>query len=65
MAPEESVFVGDAKSDLIAGKKAGVRVIVLSNEGAIGETFAFEQPDMVINNLTQLVEFLEQEAAVE
>ena len=27
LAPEDSVFVGDAKSDLIAGKKAGLRVI--------------------------------------
>lgn len=65
LAPEDSVIVGDAKSDLIAGKRAGVRVIILSNEAAVGETFASEQPDMVIDNLTQLVMFLEQEAAAE
>ena len=65
LAPEDSVFVGDTKADLIAGKRAGVRVIVLSNGGAVGETFAPEQPDMVIDNLTQLVMFLEQEAAAE
>ena len=65
LAPEDSVIVGDTKSDLIAGKKAGVRVIILSNEAAVGEAFAPEQPEMVIDNLTQLVMFLEQEAAAE
>ncbi|HEY87497.1 MAG TPA: HAD family hydrolase [Dehalococcoidia bacterium] len=65
LAAEDSIIVGDAKSDLIAGKKAGVRVIVLSSEGAVGETFAPEQPDMVIDNLSQLVRFLEQEVAAE
>jgi len=65
LAAEDSVIVGDAKSDLIAGKKAGVRVIVLGNRGTVGETFAPEQPDMVIDNLTQLVRFLEQEVAAE
>jgi len=65
LAAEDSVFVGDAKSDIIAGKKAGVRVIVLSNEGDVDETFAPEQPDMVIDNLTQLVMFIEQESAAE
>jgi phosphoglycolate phosphatase-like HAD superfamily hydrolase len=65
LAAEDSVIVGDAKADLIAGKKAGVRVIVLSKGGTIGETFAPEQPDTVIDNLTQLVRLLEQEAAAE
>lgn len=65
LAAEDSVIVGDTKADLIAGKRAGVRVIVLGNGGTVGETFAPEQPDMVIDNLTQLVRFLEQEAAAE
>lgn len=65
LTPEDSVIVGDTKSDLIAGKRAGVRVIILSNEAAVGEAFAPEQPEMVIDNLTQLVMFLEQEAAAE
>ncbi len=65
LAPEDSVIVGDTKSDLIAGKRAGVRVIILSNEAAVGEAVAPEQPCMVIDNLTQLVMFLEQEAAAE
>ena len=65
LAAEDSVIVGDTKADLIAGKKAGVRVIVLSNGGTVGETFAPEQPDTVIDNLTQLVRLLEQEAAAE
>ena len=64
LAPEDAVFVGDAKSDLIAGKRAGVRVIILSNGGAVGETFTSESPDMVIDNIAQLVTFLEQEAAL-
>jgi len=65
VTPGDTVFVGDTKADLIAGKKAGVRVIVLSNHGAIFETAVHEQPDMVIDDLTQLVGFLEREAAAE
>jgi HAD superfamily hydrolase (TIGR01509 family) len=65
LTPEDSVIVGDAKSDLIAGKKAGVRVIVLRNEGNIGKKFTNEQPDMVIDNLTQLVSLWKKETAVE
>jgi len=65
VAPDDAVFVGDTKADLIAGKKAGVRVIVLGNRGAVVDTSAHEQPDMVIDDLTQLVEFLEREAATE
>ena len=65
LAPLDSVIVGDTKADLIAGKRAGVRVIVLGNGGAVNKTFAPEQPDMVIDNLTQLVGFLERETAAE
>ena len=62
LSPEDAVFVGDAKSDLIAGKRAGVRVIILSDGSAVSETFTSESPDMVIDNIAQLVTFLEQEA---
>jgi HAD superfamily hydrolase (TIGR01549 family) len=62
LSAEDVVLVGDAKSDLIAGKRAGVRVIVL-NEGSTGGTSGPEQPDMVIDNLAKLMKFMEQEAA--
>ena len=65
LAPQDCVIVGDAKADLIAGKRAGVRVIVLSNGGNVSETLASEQPDMIIDDITQLAGFLERDAAAE
>jgi len=61
LTPEDCVFVGDTRADLIAGKKAGVRVIVLSNGAAISQALATEQPHAIIDNLSQLVGFLEQD----
>jgi HAD superfamily hydrolase (TIGR01509 family) len=58
LAPQDCVIVGDAKADLIAGKRAGVRVIVLNNRENISGTVASEKPDMIIDDITQLTRFL-------
>lgn len=65
LASHDCVIVGDAKADLIAGRRAGVRVIVLSNGGSVSETLASEQPDMIIDDITQLAGVLERDAAAE
>lgn len=59
---KDCVLIGDAQADVTAGKEAGVRVIVLSTGVCSGEILDTEQPDMVIDDLTQLGGFLEQEA---
>ena len=52
---EESVFVGDSQADIIAAKRAGLRVIAMTTGVASQQTLAAEEPTMIIDNLTQLV----------
>jgi phosphoglycolate phosphatase len=65
LVPQDCVIVGDAKADLIAGKRAGVRVIVLNNRENISGILASEKPDMIIDDITQLTRFLQQDAFAE
>ena len=54
LSVEEGVFVGDAQADIIAGKRARIRVIAVSTGVASKKTLATEEPNMIIDNLTQL-----------
>jgi len=54
----ESIFVGDSRADIIAGKRAGVSVIAVSTGVADREALIAEEPVIIIDDLTQLVKII-------
>lgn len=54
LARSDSVFVGDSRADVIAGRRAGVQVIALSTGVATKEQLAEEEPDDIIDSLAAL-----------
>jgi D-glycero-D-manno-heptose 1,7-bisphosphate phosphatase len=57
VSPAEAVLIGDAASDVEAGRAAGVRtILVLTGRGE--EDRATARPDAVANNLLAAVEFV-------
>jgi len=53
---EQSLFVGDSKNDIQAAKAAQVRCVALSYGYNHGQPIELEQPDLVIDNLNQLLQ---------
>ena len=51
ISPSESVYIGDAPSDIEAGKKAGTMTIAVLTGSHTEEKFRDVQPDFVIPNL--------------
>ena len=51
----QSLFVGDSRNDVRAAKAAGVRCVALSYGYNHGRPIEEESPDMVIDNLQQLI----------
>jgi len=58
LSPEECVFVGDSRVDVIAGKKAGLRTIAVHTGVASKELLAREGPDYVLSDLNWLISYL-------
>lgn len=55
VTPQESLFVGDSRNDVLAAKAAGVRCVALSYGYNHGRPIAEESPDAVIDNLQELI----------
>lgn len=53
---EQSLFVGDSKNDIQAAKAAGVSCVALSYGYNHGQPIELEQPALVIDNLSQLLQ---------
>lgn len=54
LSPEEVVLVGDYKFDLIAGRDAGVKTLLLKNKG----NFSSQLADIVINSLGEIKDII-------
>ena len=59
LSAEEVIFVGDTPTDIIAGRRANIRVVAVSTGTADREKLAAEKPTAVIDNLSQLVTAIE------
>jgi phosphoglycolate phosphatase len=55
LSTEECVFVGDAQSDIITGKAAGVMTIAISTGVAQEGTLSQEGPDAIVDSLAELL----------
>ncbi|MDF3935476.1 phosphoglycolate phosphatase [Pseudomonas citronellolis] len=53
--PEQALFVGDSRNDVLAAKAAGVRSVGLSYGYNHGRPIAEEQPTLVLDDLRQLL----------
>ncbi len=53
---EHSLFVGDSRNDILAARAAGVRSVALTYGYNHGEDIRLQQPDLVIDNLMELLE---------
>ena len=58
LSPEECIFVGDSRVDVIAGKKAGVKTVAVHTGVASKELLAEEGPDYVLADLNLLFSYL-------
>lgn len=55
VAPEQALFIGDSRNDVLAAKAAGVRCVALSYGYNHGRPIALENPDRVIDDLRHLL----------
>lgn len=55
LSTEESIFVGDTQTDIIAGRRANIRVVAVSTGTADRKKLAAEKPTVIIDNLSQLI----------
>ena len=56
--PERCAYVGDAAGDIVAGKAAGMRTIAVLSGLDDYETLKGEDPDMILDSVSQLQERL-------
>jgi HAD superfamily hydrolase (TIGR01509 family) len=56
--PAECVSVGDSRADIITGKAAGVITIALPTGVATREDLCQENPEAIIDNLTELTRYI-------
>jgi phosphoglycolate phosphatase len=55
VSPDEAVFVGDSRSDVLAAKAAGVQCVAMSYGYNHGRPIAEESPALVIDDLRELL----------
>lgn len=55
LSAEDCVFVGDAQSDIITGKAAGVMTIAISTGVAQEGALSQESPDAIVDSLAELL----------
>lgn len=60
VAPDGCVFVGDATTDIEAGRAAGVRVIGYAKTPRHGAALAYAAPDGLINSMRDLADALDE-----
>ena len=54
VSPEECVYIGDVENDLIAGRAAGMKVIIYAKEAILGadaQTASFKELPQLIQKL--------------
>ncbi|MCU1717508.1 phosphoglycolate phosphatase [Pseudomonas sp. 5P_3.1_Bac2] len=56
VAPEQALFVGDSRNDVLAAKAAGVACVALTYGYNHGRPIAEENPNYVLNQLTELLQ---------
>jgi phosphoglycolate phosphatase-like HAD superfamily hydrolase len=54
LSPAELLFAGDLEFDMLAGRRAGVRTVLLRNP----ESASFENADLVVDSLAELYGWL-------
>src|SRR2546428_7766501 len=57
-APAQAVYVGDTIEDVQMGKAAGTSTVALSGGFSAKESLSAERPDVLLDNLTELVTML-------
>ena len=62
--PEDALFVGDSRNDVLAAKAAGVRCAALTYGYNHGRPIAEEAPTLVIDNLRDLLPCADQAAEI-
>lgn len=55
VAPEQSLFIGDSRNDVLAARAAGVRVVAVSYGYNHGRPIAEENPDLLVDSLDALI----------
>ncbi|MFX1311767.1 MAG: HAD family hydrolase [Promethearchaeota archaeon] len=55
LKPKEAIFIGDMTTDIEAGKAANVKMICVASGLAKKETLLAHQPDILVDNTTQLI----------
>ena len=56
--PQNAVMIGDSKNDILAGKNAGIKTVVVTYGYNYGEDVKKYEPDVVINKFEELLEVL-------
>ena len=55
VSPQQSLFVGDSRSDVLAARAAGVKVVAVSYGYNHGRPIAEERPDLLVDSLDALI----------
>ncbi len=58
LSPADCVLVGDSRVDILTGRAASVMTIVLPNGVATRETLSEDNPDMIMDSLTDLPDYI-------
>lgn len=58
LSPTECVMVGDSRVDILTGRAASVMTIVLPNGVATRETLSEDNPDVIMDTLTDLPSYI-------
>ena len=55
VSPGQSLFIGDSRSDILAARAAGVKVVAVSYGYNHGRPIAEERPDLLVDSLDALI----------
>jgi phosphoglycolate phosphatase-like HAD superfamily hydrolase len=58
-APDEALFVGDSRADVIAARAAGPRVAIVRNGECDESAFAALPPDVFVSRLEQIIDWID------
>lgn len=55
VTPQQCLFVGDSRNDVLAARAAGVKVVAVSYGYNHGQPIALENPDLLVDSLDALI----------
>jgi len=58
MAPQQALFIGDSRNDVLAARAAGVPCVAVSYGYNHGRPVAEEAPDLLLDDLRELLPWL-------